>query len=135
MSQTELKPGLKHEVQTEVTHEKTANRISSGVVEVYATPQMIALMEQACADLAQACLPPGQTSVGTLVNVTHIAATPVGHTVRSEAELVEVDGRRLVFAVVAYDETEKIGEGRHERFIIDQERFMGRVAQKVSTAQ
>ncbi len=123
----ELQPGLKGQVSTEVTPEKTANRISSGVVEVYATPQMIGLMEQACAEGVQPFLPAGQSTVGILVNVRHLAATPIGHIVRAEAELIEVDGRRLVFSVVAYDETEKIGEGFHERYIIDEVRFLSRV--------
>ncbi len=131
MPETELKPGLKHEIRIKVTPEMTANHVAPNVVAVYATPQMIGLMEWACADLALPHLAAGQSTVGTLVNVTHIAATPVGHTVRAEAELLEIDGRRLVFAVVAYDESEKIGEGRHERYIIDEERFLSRVAKKV----
>lgn len=132
MSQDELKPGMRGEARTEVTPDKTANRIASGVVEVYATPQMIGLMEQAAAETVQPYLAPGQSTVGTLVNVTHIAATPIGQQVWAEAELLEVDGRRLVFAVVAYDQDEKIGEGRHERFIIDESRFLSRVAKKGS---
>ncbi len=127
-----LRPGLKHEVTTLVTYEKTANNIAKDVVEVYATPQMIGLMEQASAEMVHKYLAPGQSTVGTLVNVTHLAATPIGQTVRAEAELLEVDGRRLVFAVVAYDEDEKIGEGRHERFIIDEARFLGRLAKKTT---
>ncbi len=132
MAESELKPGIKGEATVKVTPELTANRVASGVVEVYATPQMIALMEKASFVAVQPYLGPGQSTVGTLVNVTHIAATPVGHTVRANAELVEVDGRRLVFQVAAYDEVEKIGEGRHERYIIDKERFLNRVAQKAS---
>ncbi|HEX2914500.1 MAG TPA: thioesterase family protein [Chloroflexia bacterium] len=130
MPVSDLKPGLKGLATTMVTPENTANRVASGVVEVYATPQMIGLMETACFNAVQSYLDPGQSTVGILVNVTHIAATPIGHQVRSEAELVEVDGRRLVFDVVAYDDHEKIGEGRHERFIIDEERFLNRVAGK-----
>jgi fluoroacetyl-CoA thioesterase len=125
-----LQPGLTARVETSVTPEKTANRVASGVVEVYATPQMLALMEQTCAETVHPYLPAGQSTVGTLVNVRHLAATPIGHTVYAEAELIQVDGRRLVFNVVAYDQTEKIGEGVHERFIIDNERFLSRVAKK-----
>lgn len=130
MAESELKPGIKGEATIQVTPELTANRIASGVVEVYATPQMIALMEKASSEAVQPYLGEGQSTVGTLVNVTHIAATPIGQTVRANAELVEVDGRRLVFQVVAHDELEKIGEGRHERFIIDEGRFLNRVAKK-----
>lgn len=126
----ELKVGLKGEARTEVTAEKTANRLASGVVEVYATPQMIGLMEQAASDSVQPHLAPGQSTVGTLVNVTHIAATPIGNHVRAEAELIEIDGHRLVFAVSAYDDSEKIGEGRHERFLIEDARFLNRVGKK-----
>lgn len=130
MPDSELKPGIKGEATTQVTAEMTANRIASGVVEVYATPQMIALMEKAASEAVQPYLEVGQSTVGTLVNVTHIAATPIGQTVRANAELVEVDHHRLVFAVAAFDELEKIGEGRHERFIIDEGRFLNRVARK-----
>jgi fluoroacetyl-CoA thioesterase len=130
MAESVLKPGIKGEAATQVTPEMTANRIASGVVEVYATPQMIGLMEKASSEAVQPYLEAGQSTVGTLVNVTHIAATPIGQKVRARAELVEVDGRRLVFAVVAYDELEKIGEGRHERFIIEESRFLNRVARK-----
>jgi fluoroacetyl-CoA thioesterase len=130
MEGSELQPGITGEATTQVTAEMTANRIASGVVEVYATPMMIALMEKAAAEAVQPHLAAGQSTVGTLVNITHIAATPVGQTVKAKAELLEVDGRRLIFAVTAYDEMERIGEGRHERFIIDDDRFLNRVARK-----
>lgn len=128
----ELKIGLKGQAQVVVTPELTANRVASGVVEVYATMQMIGLMEQAASNSILPFLPIGHSSVGTLVNVTHTAATPIGHIVKAETELIEIDGRRLVFNVVAYDETEKIGEGKHERFLIDNERFLAKVARKVN---
>ncbi|MDB5082668.1 MAG: Thioesterase superfamily [Chloroflexi bacterium] len=130
MEGSKLQPGITGEATTQVTAEMTANRIASGVVEVYATPMMIALMEKAAAEAVQPHLAAGQSTVGTLVNITHIAATPVGQTVKAKAELLEVDGRRLIFAVTAYDEMERIGEGRHERFIIDDDRFLNRVARK-----
>jgi fluoroacetyl-CoA thioesterase len=127
---SELMPGLKGQATTLVTPDKTANRIASGVVEVYATPQMIGLMEKAASESVQPLLPPGHSTVGTLVEVRHLTATPLGLSVRAESELLEVDGRRLVFAVAAYDDREKIGEGRHERFIIEDVRFLGRVNAK-----
>jgi predicted thioesterase len=92
---------------------------------------MISLMEGAAAVAVAPFLAQGESTVGTLVNVKHLAATPIGHEVRAEAEVTEVDGKRIVFKVEAYDEVEKIGEGTHERFIIDMSRFMGRVQKKV----
>jgi fluoroacetyl-CoA thioesterase len=132
---SEIRPGLKGEAHTLVSRENTANRIASGIAEVYATPMMIALLETAASNAVSPVLMEGQSTVGTLVNVKHLAATPLGHRVRAEAELTEVEGRRLVFRVEAFDETEKIGEGTHERFIIDMDRFMERVQKKSKTSQ
>ncbi len=98
---------------------------------VLATPMLIWLMEEACHYTVASYLQANQQTVGTLVCVKHLAATPIGMTVRAEAELVEVDRRRLKFKVTAYDETEKIGEGEHERFIVDMERFAAGLAKKV----
>lgn len=113
-----------------VTYELTAAKVGSGLVEVYATPMMIALMEKTCADTVEPYLAEGEGTVGTLVNVTHSAATPVGMKVSCECELVEVDRRRLVFKVTAYDERGVIGEGLHERFIINKEKFQTKASQK-----
>lgn len=132
MSQ-ELKPGLKGEARTKVSAENTANKLASGIAEVFATPMMIGLMEGAASNAVSPFLEEGFSTVGTLVNVKHLAATPPGHEVRAEAELVKVEGKRLAFKVAAYDETELIGEGTHERFIIDMGRFMQRVQKKVKS--
>ncbi len=104
--------------------ENTAARVGAGGVEVFGTPMMIALMEQASWQSVANDLEQGYVTVGTLVNVRHLAATPLGQRVRATAELIEIDGRRLVFKVEAYDEKQKIGEGQHERFIVNLERFM-----------
>ncbi|HLI69803.1 MAG TPA: thioesterase family protein [Ktedonobacteraceae bacterium] len=119
-----LNVGLIGEATTVVTYENTAASVGAGGVEVFATPMMIALMENAAWRSVADHLEPGYVTVGTLVNVKHLAATPLGQKVRATAELVEIDRRRLVFKVEAYDEQQKIGEGFHERFIVQLERFL-----------
>lgn len=119
-----LQLGMKGEATTTVVHENSAANVGAGGVEVFATPMMIALMENAAWRAVADSLEPGYVTVGTLVNVRHLAATPLGQQVRAAAELVEIDGRRLLFKVEAYDEQKKIGEGQHERFIVNLERFM-----------
>ena len=120
----ELELGLKGEATTTVIHENTAAYVGAGGVEVFATPMMIALMENAAWRAVANQLEEGYVTVGTLVNVRHLAATPLGQNVRATAELVEIDRRRLVFKVEAYDEQQKIGDGFHERFIVNLERFL-----------
>ncbi|GER81899.1 MAG: thioesterase family protein [Thermogemmatispora sp.] len=122
-----LQPGLKGEASTTVVHENTAAAVGAGGVEVFATPMMIALMENAAWQAVADFLEEGYVSVGTRVDVRHLAATPIGQRVHATAELVEVDGRRLVFRVEAYDEEKKIGEGIHERFIVHLQRFLERL--------
>ena len=122
--------GLKGHLEQTVTEEVTADRIGSGLVKVFATPMMIALIEQTCNESVVPYLDEGQGTVGTHVDVSHCAATPVGMRVWCDSELVEVDRRRLVFAVKAYDECGLIGEGRHERFIIDSAKFQTKIDAK-----
>ena len=122
--------GLKGHLEQTVTEEVTADRIGSGLVKVFATPMMIALIEQTCNESVVPYLEPGQGTVGTHVDVSHCAATPVGMRVWCDSELVEVDRRKLVFAVKAYDECGLIGEGRHERFIIDSAKFQTKIDAK-----
>lgn len=122
--------GLKGHLEQTVTEEVTADRIGSGLVKVFATPMMIALIEQTCNESVVSYLEPGQGTVGTHVDVSHCAATPVGMRVWCDSELVEVDRRKLVFAVKAYDECGLIGEGRHERFIIDSAKFQTKIDAK-----
>ena len=122
--------GIKGRAETVVNHENTAKFVGSGELEVFATPQMIALMEQAAASSVAGELEEGQGTVGTLLNVSHDAATPRGMKVWAETELVEVDRRRLVFDVKAYDECGLIGQGKHERFIIQNDKFLAKVNAK-----
>lgn len=123
----ELTPGLTGEARTTVVHENSAAAVGAGGVEVFGTPMMIALMENAAWRAVEDSLEEGDVTVGTVVNVRHLAATPLGQKVRATAELIEIDGRRLVFKVEAYDEKRKIGEGQHERFIVSLERFLKRI--------
>jgi fluoroacetyl-CoA thioesterase len=126
----ELKPGLRGTSTVVVAEENTAAHFGAGGVHVFGTPMMIGLMENAAFSAVQPLLPEGQSSVGTKVNITHLAATPIGMSVTATAELLEVDGRRLVFRVEARDEQELIGEGTHERFIITLDRFLSRIEEK-----
>jgi len=123
-----LTPGMKGEATTTVVHENTAAFVGAGGVEVFGTPMLIALMENASWRAVAESLEEGNVTVGTVVNVRHLAATPVGQGVRAVAELIEVDGRRLVFKVEAYDERQKIGDGTHERFIVHLDRFLSRIS-------
>ena len=123
--------GIKGETKVKVNASNTAEAMKSGLLPVFATPMMVAIMEDAAAKSVQPHLEQGQTTVGTLVNVKHLSATPEGMEVRAESELVEVDNRRLVFDVRAFDEKGLIGEGKHERFIIDAERFMEKTNAKL----
>lgn len=116
--------GVRAEATTVVVTENTAAAVGAGGVEVFATPMMIALMENAAWRAVADHLDEGFVTVGTLVNVRHLAATPLGQQVRASAELIEIDRRRLVFRVEAYDEQQKIGEGIHERFIVQLQRFL-----------
>ena len=119
-----METGIKGRVETVVTNSNTAKFVGSGELEVFATPNMIALMEQAAQASVAPHLEDGQGTVGTMLTVTHDAATPLGMKVWAESELIEVDRRRLVFDVKAYDECGLIGQGRHERFIINNEKFI-----------
>lgn len=123
----ELKPGLTGTAETVVRETNTALAMGSGSLHVFATPSMIALMEQAACNAVAACLDDESTSVGTLVNITHNAATGTGKAVTATATLVEVQGRKLVFEVTAADEDKQIGKGTHERFIVNKEKFMAKL--------
>lgn len=126
----ELKPGLVGEATQLVTAQLTAAVYASGLVPAFATPAMIGLMETASFTAIQDALAPGQTSVGIDVSVKHLAATPVGMNVRARSEVTSVDGRRVTFNVQAWDDKEKIGEGTHQRMIVDEAKFNERISQK-----
>ncbi|HBV88025.1 MAG TPA: thioesterase [Desulfosporosinus sp.] len=116
--------GIKGQAQTIVKDSNTAQAMGSGQLEVFATPAMVALMEEAAVNSLE--LPLGQSSVGTSLDIKHIAATPLGSKVLATAELIEIDRRRLVFSVEVYDEAGQIGIGKHERFIIEVEPFLAK---------
>ena len=123
--------GIKNQIELKVTAEKTAKTVGSGLLEVYATPAMIALMEQTAAESVEKELEQGTTTVGIKINVEHLAATPVGMSVVCQSTLVQVDGRKLVFEIEASDECGMIGKAYHERFIVDSERFMDKTLHKL----
>jgi predicted thioesterase len=125
-----LKPGLLGTATLIVGEEHTAPRLGSGRAPVLATPIMIALMEAAAVDCVERLLAEGQESLGVRIQVDHTAGTPVGLAVTATAELEEVDGRKLVFYVEARDAREVIGKGRHERVVVDAERFRAKVRAK-----
>ena len=128
----ELTPGLTGHAEMVVGTRDTASRVGSGRVAVLATPVMISLIEEAAIAAVEDRLPPGRQSLGTLLEVSHIAATPVGMTVTATAELTRVDGRMLEFRVEARDEAELIGEGLHRRVVVTADKFDARIAAKAA---
>jgi predicted thioesterase len=127
----DLAPGLKHSQTITVTADMTPPHLRDDAIRVLATPDMIRLIEQTAIRCVQPALKSDQTTVGTVVNVKHLAATPEGMTVTIDVELTEIDRRRLVFKVEVRDEMDKAGEGTHERFIIDRSARLPRLQQKV----
>ena len=122
--------GIKGREEAVVLPELTAKHIGSGTVPVLATPMMIALMEKTCRLSVKPYLEEGQETVGTHVDVSHNSATPEGMTVWCESEVVEIDRRKITFKVVVYDKDGIVGQGTHERFIIDENRFRDKMEQK-----
>lgn len=130
-----LKIGAAGSAQIVVGDQHTAPHVGSGKVAVLATPVMVNLMEAAALDAAERFLPPGHQSLGTHLDVRHIAATPVGMTARARAEVVAVEGRKIHFKVEAWDERELIGDGTHVRVVVNVARFDERVQAKVQPAR
>jgi predicted thioesterase len=130
---TTLEPGLTAKVELLVGANDIATAFASGAVAVLATPRLIGLLEEAAFLAVQPALAEGQTTVGTRIDVRHLAATPVGMQVTASAEVVEVAERLLRFHVQAYDTYELVMDGIHERMIVNQARFMERVARKAAT--
>lgn len=130
MMETKIAIGMKHEVKEKVTEQNTAIKMKSGSLPVFATPSMIALMEQAAAELADKFTSPEWTSVGISLDVRHKAATALGRHVRAEAKVKSVDGRQIVFEVKAFDDAGEIGEGLHTRVLVNREKFMDKVMAK-----
>ena len=128
-----IEKGLSAEIEMIVTEEDTAARWGSGLVPAYSTPALVALLESASVHALEGRLAPGQTSVGGRIDVRHLAATPVGMQVRARAILVEVEGAKLTFEIEAWDAVEKIGKAKHERFIVDEVKFMSRTMEKLKS--
>ena len=125
-----LQPGIKAEKSLTVTDANTAKTMGSGTLDVFATPAMVALIEQTAYTSSESELEPGWGSVGTSLNIQHLSATPVGMTVTATTELVEVDRRRLVFHAEVYDEKGLVGKGTHERFLVENEKFQAKADAK-----
>jgi len=128
----ELEPGATNTLTVVVDESMTADRFGNTGVHVLATPMLVSYFELTAHQLAMRALEPGQGTVGFHVDIRHLAATPIGMRVTFRATLAERDRRRLVFRVEADDERERVGEGTHERFVVDMGRFMGRLAAKQS---
>lgn len=128
-----LEIGLKGRQTETVTDQNTAAAYGSGLLPVFATPALIALMEKTCWTSVAAALKPGEGTVGTRLEVSHTAPTPVGMTVTCESELTAVEGRKLTFAIRARDEKGEVGAGVHERFVVDNERFLKKAAAKAGS--
>ncbi len=127
----DVKPGATAEVEITVTPDRTADAIGNKGVMVLATPFLIGLLENAAIAVIQQAVPPGAGTVGTTVEMRHLAATPVGMKVRAKATLLETDGRRFLFQVEAHDEIEKVAEAKHERFLLPNlEKFLARAMAK-----
>ena len=127
--------GLKGRAETVVSDANTAQAACSGALPVFGTPFMCALMEEAAWKSIAPHLEPGQSTVGTRLNVSHDSATPVGMRVWAESEITQVDGKRLVLNVAAFDERGPIGQGVHERFVITDERFLAKTAKKLDAQE
>jgi predicted thioesterase len=125
-----LETGLRGHAKMQVSQKYTAEAWGSGDVPVFGTPSLVALLETAAVNAVAGRLGPGETTVGTWLDVSHLAATPVGLEIRAEAELTAIEGRKLTFTAVAHDTRERIGECRHQRVIVSRDRFLARVAGK-----
>lgn len=125
-----LTAGLKGRADDTVGEHNTAQAACSGALPVFGTPFMAALMEKAAWTSIAPYLAPGESTVGTRLNISHLSATPVGMRVWAESEVTAVDGKRIELTVAAYDEAGKIGEGTHERFIVTDQRFLSKAARK-----
>jgi len=122
--------GTKGSKSVKVTEDTLASATGSGAVDVFSTPNLVLLMEEASVEAVKDYLEDGETTVGTMVNIRHLAATPPGLTVTATAVLTEVDGRRLVFEVSAHDGVDIVGQGTHERFVVDRAKFIEKSLRK-----
>ncbi|MGI6163060.1 MAG: thioesterase family protein [Bacillota bacterium] len=122
--------GARGTKSVEVTESTLASFTGSGAVDVFSTPNLVLLMEEACVEAIRDYLEEGETTVGTLVDINHLPATPPGLQVTATGILTQVEGRKLVFQVEAYDDVEKVGEGIHERFLVHREKFTAKSLRK-----
>lgn len=127
---TRLKIGLSGKANEKVTFDKTAVNLGSGMISVYATPAMTALMEKASLNIVEQYLQENETSVGISLNIRHLAPTPTDMEVTAQAELIDIDKKRLVFKITAEDDAEIIGDGVHERIIVNKEGFLSKAHEK-----
>lgn len=125
-----LEIGMRGQARMQVSQKHTAEAWGSGDVPVFGTPSLVALLETAAVNAVATHLGPDETTVGTWLDIVHLAATPVGQEVRAEAELIAIEGRKLTFTAVAHDTREKIGECRHQRIIVTRDRFIAKAAGK-----
>lgn len=125
-----LQTGIHGKATVRVTDANVASSVGSGAVDVFSTPSMVLLMEEAAVDALRPYIEEGESTVGSAVNVRHISPTPIGLEVTATATLTEIDGRRLVFQVEAHDGVATIGEGTHERFLVSVDRFITRAREK-----
>jgi len=131
----EMKPGMKGAKEMVVSPQDLASVLGNTGAEVLSTHRVVLLMEQASRNAIEKCVPDKSMTVGTMINIRHLAATPLGSKVRAEAYLKRVDGRRLLFDVVAYDEFEKIAEGENEHLLVSVYGFLERVQRKAAKAK
>jgi predicted thioesterase len=130
-----IQPGMIYELSFLVDVEQSTAHIAGGAQRVLSTPVMISYMEKASHRLLMEHLPPGFSSVGAQVNIRHLAPTPLGNSVRVRSEVLDIDGLKITFAVKAWDVLEQIGDGYHQRMVIDEARFLKRIAAKASQIQ
>ena len=128
----DLKPGMVFEKTITVTEEMTPSFLAGSGIRVIATPELVRLMEQATQEGVGRLLPPHQTTVGMRVELRHLAATPIGMKVTARCTLTEIDRRRLAFTAELHDELDRVGEGAHERFIMDADKHQERIKEKVA---
>lgn len=126
-----IEVGMKGSACTLVEREDTAREVGSGSLLVFATPCMAALMEGAACDAIEQSIPDGQTTVGTALNLEHISATPVGLEVHAEAEVTAVEGKKITFSIIAFDEAGKIGHAVHTRIIVNSQKFLEKAYEKL----
>ncbi|MBC7474861.1 MAG: hypothetical protein H7263_11260 [Candidatus Sericytochromatia bacterium] len=122
--------GMVGHADSKVEESETSIHSNTGVLPIYSFSSMLNLMERAACNTLQDKLPPGRTTIPTLINVKYLASTPVGHHVQAEARVVKAEGQRIYYQVIAYDEKGKIGEGTHERFVISADNFMEKISKK-----